>query len=316
MRNVGEPRVHVVGILRRTSTRKLRADPRACRLAGRREAGRRVGRRPRRLGRPARRGRRHVGPGLRRLRGLRLRPGDPHWWATRPSSSRRRPRRAPARPGRSRPRGGLRPKWRALRRAKWRVTGRRRSALIATMCLRRAKLDHRTTTHSTYLAPLTTSASSARIIPALDGCSAGVRKMSRYLIDRMRAEHIRRRLQLSRRLDPELLSARSLVGGRAAARVDRPVRRRLSGRRSPPGPRPILGMERWNVHAMVAGFLGRARRRADKPRVNPASAGGESRATVASQTAADRGREGRGSSRRCDRTATRTDAGSTPGGSR
>ena len=77
-----ERRVHVVGILRpNVDPHDFEPTPSDGGRAGRREARRRVGRRARRLGRPADR----RAPARRRRSSTprpasRLRPGDPHWW--------------------------------------------------------------------------------------------------------------------------------------------------------------------------------------------------------------------------------------------
>jgi manganese/iron transport system substrate-binding protein len=90
------------------------------------------------------------------------------------------------------------------------------------------------------------------VIPALSTAAQPSAQDVADLIDRIRAEHVRAIFTESS-LDPALERE---IGSEAGVRVYADLYGDTLGPQGSPGA-TYLGMERWNVRAMVAGFLGR-----------------------------------------------------------
>jgi ABC-type Zn uptake system ZnuABC Zn-binding protein ZnuA len=183
--------------------------------------------------------------------GLRLRPGDPHWWGD-PTLVEQAATSLARRLGEIDPghaaayaRNGAR----YVRQVARMDAANRR--LIATVPPAERKL---VTNHDAfdYLAAHYGIRVVGSVIPALSTAAQPSAQDVADLIDRIRAEHVRAVFTESS-LDPAL---ERQIASEAGARVYADLYGDTLGPPGSPGA-TYLGMERWNVRAMVAGFLGR-----------------------------------------------------------
>jgi ABC-type Zn uptake system ZnuABC Zn-binding protein ZnuA len=182
--------------------------------------------------------------------GLPLRPDDPHWWGD-PMLVER------AAVALSRNLGQVDPGHRdAYRRNAARYVDRVEAMdaanrrLVATVPVAERKL---VTNHDAfaYLAAHYGIRVVGSVIPALSSAAQPSAQDVADLVDRIKAEHVRAIFTESS-LDPAL---ERQIASEAGVRVDADLYGDTLGPPGSPGA-TYLGMERWNVRAMVAGFLG------------------------------------------------------------